>query len=98
MSAEKEHLKQALRALEAELPTVPELDAATRARLEALLGEAAAAVAAAGAAPAEPQGPAGDEPSVLDRLRETTAEFEQSHPVLFGSVKGVIDAMGRMGI
>ena len=36
--------------------------------------------------------------TIIDRLSETTQEFETSHPTLSGLVQRMIHALGQMGI
>ena len=85
-----EKLRSTVNELESELASIETVDTATRAVLEEAIQELQQAL--------------GDSPETLEhhtvaeRLREAAADFESSHPTLFGLISRTVDALGQMGI
>jgi hypothetical protein len=92
----KELAKELHRSLSAAEGVEPE----TRQALAVLLGDIDRLLAgppAAGVSPPAPLRSASDDPHV-DRLTEAAQRFQATHPTLAGTLEGLADALGRMGI
>lgn len=86
----RRRLQESLEDLERELERAETLDAAARQRLDQLLTEARRVL--------EASREDDEEPSLLDRLREATREFEEEHPALAETVGRLATALSNMGI
>ena len=85
----REHLKQTLVELHAELGRSASLDDETK----NLLAEVLADIRDVLASEVEPTGE-----TLATRLRDATEDFESSHPTLTALVNQVTEALGRAGI
>ncbi len=91
MPERTEKLRALIGELESELHHIDESDEESK----ELLREASREILEA----LQQQGPDGLEPQTfIDRLKETTEDFEVSHPTLASLVGRVVDALGQMGI
>ena len=84
-------LKQTLTRLHAELSRSEALDADTRALLEQVLQDIGSLLETSSQEPHTPD-------SLVERLRQAAADFEDSHPALTAVVGEVADVLSRMGI
>lgn len=84
-------LNETLERLRAELSGSNTLAPRERELLEELAADIAALLEDADASRHEPQ-------SLVERLQEATAQFEQSHPSLTFAIGAVADALARLGI
>jgi hypothetical protein len=91
MSEHAKKIKATLAELEEELRTLPSVDHETRRVLEETVAEIQSALAPDEPGELESQ-------SLIDRLSETTQQFEASHPTLSGIITRLIDGLGQMGI
>jgi hypothetical protein len=82
-------LHETLEQLHDELEQTRSLDPDSRAQLEELLVEIRALLDRSGG---------GDHASFVERLRQATRHFEESHPTLTAAVGRVADALANMGI
>lgn len=89
MPNDRQQLLATVAQLKQQLDEVQGLDPATQARLRATLADLEVALAN--------QKPA-LQPGLAERLGQAAREFEESHPILAGTVGSVIDALARMGI
>ncbi len=89
MPDEREQLLATLDQLRLRLDQIPSLPPATVAKLRATLADIEAALAGKKST---------SEHGLGERLNQAALEFEASHPVLSGTLGGIIDALGRMGI
>lgn len=89
MADDRQQLLATVAQLKRQLDEVQGLDPATQARLRATLADLEATLA--GQKPAQ-------QPRIGQQLAQAAREFEQSHPILAGTVGSVIDALARMGI
>ena len=85
----REALRETVTRLHREIDAGAPLSAEQRERLSSALSEVEAVLAAEGGS---------GESSLLARLREAEAEFEQSHPNLTLAVGAVADALSKLGI
>jgi hypothetical protein len=79
----KENLHDAIARLHAELRDAPQLDDEARRMLQQIAGEVG------GAAGTEAHAP---------RLEAMAVRFEAGHPSLAASLRGIADALGRIGL
>lgn len=82
-SMSKESLHDAIARLHAELRDTPQLDDESRRLLRQVAGDAGGATDSGAHAP---------------RLEELAVRFEASHPSLAASLRGIADALGRIGL
>lgn len=85
-----ESLHEALSRLHAELQAAPQLDDESRRLLQAIAADVGRASAGATAAAAD----AGHAP----RLEALAVRFEAGHPALAARLRGIVDALGRIGL
>jgi len=85
-----ESLHQALSRLHAELQAAPQLDDESRRLLQAI----AADVGRAAAGSTEVSSDVGHAP----RLEALAVRFEAGHPDLAARLRGIVDALGRIGL
>ena len=83
-------LRETLQELEQELERAEALDAGSRERLERVVDEVRELL--------ERTQERDEEPSLLERLREATREFEEEHPALAETVGRLATALSNMGI
>jgi hypothetical protein len=89
---EKDRLREDLERLHQELARSESVDAASRGLLVDVLHDIEAVLERS-----EPE-TAGEGQSLIDRLRETTGQFEESHPALTELVGRIADMLSRLGI
>ena len=89
---EKDRLREDLERLHQELARSETVDAAARGLLTDVLHDIEAVLERSEHETAE----AGE--SLIDRLRETTSHFEESHPTLTELVGRIADVLSRLGI
>ena len=89
---EKDRLREDLERLHRELARSDSVDAASRGLLTDVLHDIEAVLERS-----EPE-TAGAGESLIDRLREATSHFEQSHPALTELVGRIADVLSRLGI
>ncbi|HZZ29713.1 MAG TPA: DUF4404 family protein [Pirellulales bacterium] len=89
MSINSLRLKTTLEQLHQQLAEIDALDPAARAELTAALQEIQQALQNKTLPPAKP---------LMRRLGEAARHFEENHPALAGSIKSLIDTLGRSGI
>ena len=82
----KQTLDQALKRLHAELQGSPRLDAESRGLLDTIAADVGRARGTAGAA------------AHASRLEELAVRFEADHPQLAARLRGIADALGRVGL
>ena len=93
----QDELKALLHTLHSELAARPQVDTATREALQALDADIHRVLAQSGDAANDPQGPADqDDLTVLAQTLE--ARLEAEHPVLVGTLRDLMDRLGKMGI
>lgn len=85
----EQRLRQTLEQLHEELEQADSLDPGSRELLREVMGDIREALD-------RPQ--TSESASLLDRLREATGEFEESHPRLTAAVGRVADALSNLGI
>jgi hypothetical protein len=88
--ASHEELRESIDHLRGELESGEPLAADDRAALERILAEVVALL--------EREGTPDDDESLADQLRDSTNDFESSHPSLTYAVGLVADALSRLGI
>lgn len=88
-----ESLHEALARLRAELQAVPQLDDESRRLLTAIAADVGRAATGATADSGDSAG-AGHAP----RLEALAARFEAGHPALAARLRGIADALGRVGL
>lgn len=91
---ERQQLRERLAELHAELEQTDSVGADSRELLRDVMDEIRGVLERAGD---EPHG-ADQHESLLERLRESAREFEESHPRLATTVGRVVDALASMGI
>lgn len=91
MDENSRRLRATITDLERELHAVGQVDPETRAMLMEAVEEIHSALRANTTAHSEPH-------SLNDRLNQTAAEFDVSHPTLAGLVRRVVDALAQLGI
>jgi hypothetical protein len=89
---EKDRLREDLERLHQELARSESVDAASRSLLIDVLHDIEAVLERS-----EPEIAGADE-SLIHRLRETTSQFEESHPTLTELVGRIADLLSRLGI
>jgi hypothetical protein len=89
---EKDRLREDLERLHQELARSESVDAASRGLLVDVLHDIEAVLERS-----EPE-TAGEGQSLIDRLRETTGQFEESHHALTELVGRIADMLSRLGI
>jgi hypothetical protein len=92
MGMEKDRLREDLERLHQELSRSESVDAASRGLLVDLLHDIEAVLERS----EDETGESGD--SLIQRLRETTGHFEESHPTLTELVGRIADVLSRLGI
>lgn len=95
----REELTALLQKLHTELAARPQVDASTRKALQTLDTDIQRALAQSGEQAAnDPQG-ASDEQGDINVLAQTLeAKLETDHPVLVGTLRDLMDRLGKMGI
>lgn len=94
----REELTSLLQRLHTELATRPQVDASTREALQALDADIQR-VLAQSAEPAANDPNATDEQGDINVLAQTLeAKLEADHPVLVGTLRDLMDRLGKMGI
>lgn len=88
--APHQDLRKSIEHLQTELESGDPLDAADRSSLERILVEVVAVLE-------RDESPVADE-TLADQLRDSTNDFEKSHPALTRAVGVVADALSRIGI
>ncbi len=89
---ERDRLREDLERLHQELARSESVDAASRGLLIDVLHDIEAVLERS------EQETAGADESLIDRLRETTSHFEESHPTLTELVGRIADMLSRLGI
>ena len=89
-----ESLQQSLARLHAELAAAPRIDPASRQQLRELLADIQRTLAST-QEDAEGAGQAGGS---IPRLEALAIEFEAEHPGLSGSLRQLVDLLGRAGL
>ena len=94
----REELPALLQKLHTELAERPQVDAPTRAALQGLLADIQRVLAQPDEQAAnDPQAP--DEQNDINLLAQTLeAKLETDHPVLVGTLRDLMDRLGKMGI
>jgi hypothetical protein len=88
----EKQLREHLEELHSELESTEAVDDRSRELLGEILGDIQTLLDRSGEAPVdEPEG-------LVDRLREATRNFEESHPTLAAAVGRVVDALSNLGI
>ncbi|MEJ2744266.1 MAG: DUF4404 family protein [bacterium] len=88
----KQNLSETIRGLRAELDKAPSIDAEIRERVKKVLDEIEALAGGEGEIPSQ------QHTQFLERLKESTQHFEESHASLTLAVGRVIDALSGIGI
>jgi len=91
MTDNLEKLHATLNELKQELQSLDTIDSETRQSLENVMQEIDSSLHQSNATEMEPH-------TMVERLREATQGFENSHPTLFGIVSKIIDGLGQIGI
>ncbi len=91
MDQEQEEIARTLESLEKQLDDIENLDPASRQRLHDTVAGIRQRLHLDEEELVEHEG-------LLERVRETAQEFEDSHPTLFQTLGRIIDALGQMGI
>ena len=88
----EKQLREHLEELHSQLESTEAVDDRSRELLGEILGDIQTLLDRSGEAPVdEPEG-------LVDRLREATRNFEESHPTLAAAVGRVVDALSNLGI
>lgn len=96
---EREHLKQRLEELHAQLRAGGEIDAETQGLLQQLADDIDALLLTVEAPQGDDQSSRESErQSLLDRLMAVGSEFEESHPTLAATIGRVANALSNIGI
>ncbi len=93
----QDELKALLHTLHSELAARPQVDTATREALQALDADIQRVLAQSGDAANDPQGPA-DQDDLTVRAQTLEARLEAEHPVLVGTLRDLMDRLGKRGI
>jgi hypothetical protein len=93
----QDELKALLHTLHSELAARPQVDNATREALQALDADIQRVLAQSGDAANDPQGP-GDQDDLTVLAQTLEARLEAEHPVLVGTLRDLMDRLGKMGI
>ena len=88
---ERARLRTIIEELRAELEQTAASESEARERLAGVIGEIEALVDSE-------SGPSRPQPSLMERLREATRHFEESHPNLTSTAGRFIDALNNLGI
>lgn len=88
-----ERLRARLDELHEQLGQVEEVEPEVRASLELLMADVRKVLERSGE-----KDVAAEQESVLERLKDAAGQFEESHPVLFGTLGRVMDVLSQMGI
>ena len=91
MSEQLEKLQATLAELKEELQSLEALDSEARQLLQSSLHEIEEALH-------QNDGEGLEHESLLERLRESAQQFEESHPALSRTLGGFIDTLSQMGI
>jgi hypothetical protein len=94
MTEHSEALRATLQELHEQLESVEAGDPEVRALLRGALDELQSTLEAS---PKEKQ-PQPEEDTLAERFEEAAAHFEESHPVLAGTLRNLIDTLSQMGI
>jgi hypothetical protein len=89
MPADRDQLKTTLDELHRQLADIDQLDPALRGQLHSAMQEIQTALK-------NKTAPGGE--SVMRRLGESARHFEESHPTISGTIRSLIDTLGRSGI
>lgn len=93
----QDEMKALLQTLHTELAARPQVDAATREALQALDADIQRVLAQSDAAANDPQGP-GEQDDITVLAQTLEARLEADHPVLVGTLRDLMDRLGKMGI
>ena len=88
----EKQLREHLEELHSQLASTEAVDDRSRELLGEILGEIQTLLDRAG------EGPNDEPEGLVDRLREATRNFEESHPTLAAAVGRVVDALSNLGI
>lgn len=91
MAESRGELERTVAALHTQLAGLSQLDQAARETLETALDDILEALRRPSSEEQPPE-------SLADRLNDTAAEFQESHPGLYNTLTGIIEALARMGI
>lgn len=96
----QDELKALLHTLHSELAARPQVDTATREALQALDADIQRVLAQSGDAANDPQGPSDqdDQGDLTVLAQNLEARLEAEHPVLVGTLRDLMDRLGKMGI
>jgi len=89
---DRDRLRENLERLHQELASSESIDAASRGLLVDVLHDIEAVLER------DESEAAGEGESLIDRLRETTSRFEETHPALTELVGRIADLLSRLGI
>lgn len=106
MSLETDQLRETLAQLHQQLAKARPLEADVETRLRKAVEEIQEALESQSAPSGSDQSasdqPSGerphDEPSLVDRLRESAEHFEHSHPTISGTLGRLVDVLAQLGI
>ena len=90
MTDDREQLHQTLEQLHEQLEETDQLDPELADQLKQTMDDIRTTL--------EKQGQIDDHHSLTERLHESARHFEDSHPILSGTLGRLIDALGQMGI
>ena len=90
-----ESLQQSLARLHAELAAAPRIDPASRQQLRELLADIQRALEST---PEDAEGGAVQAGGRVPRLEALAIEFEAEHPRISGSLRQLVDLLGRAGL
>jgi len=93
----QDEMKTLLQTLHAELAAKPQVDASTREALQALDADIQRVLAQTDDAANDPQGPA-EQDDIMVLAQALEARLEVEHPVLVGTLRDLMDRLGKMGI
>jgi hypothetical protein len=94
----REELTELLQKLHTELAARPEVDASTREALRTLDADIQRVLAQAAEPAANDPEASGDEDDIQALAQTLEAKLESDHPVLVGTLRDLMDRLGKMGI
>ena len=95
MAPNSDELRRTVEELHGELETVHIADPDIRELLNGAIQDIRAALDRSAQ---QPQAAQPDHESIVGRLDEAAQHFEESHPTLSGTIRGVVDMLSQMGI
>ena len=99
MSGTSNELELRAKELHRSLSSADGVDPETREALVVLLGDIDRLLAKSSGAGSQAVGPTtGSDDQHADRLTDAAQRFQADHPTLAGTLEGLADALGRMGI